>query len=133
MHAVDLIIKKRDGGTLTTAEIDFLIEGYTRGTVADEQMAAWAMAVLLRGMDDRETGDLTLAMARSGDQLDLHDVAPVTSTSTRPAGSGTRPACCSARSSPPPACRSPRCLGAGWASAAARSTSSSRSPASASS
>jgi pyrimidine-nucleoside phosphorylase len=78
MHAVDLIIKKRDGGTLTTEEINFLIEGYTRGTIADEQMAAWAMAVLLRGMDDRETGDLTLAMARSGDQLDLHDVAPLT-------------------------------------------------------
>ncbi|HEY3230942.1 MAG TPA: thymidine phosphorylase [Roseiflexaceae bacterium] len=78
MHAVDLIIKKRDGETLTTEEINFLIEGYTRGTIADEQMAAWAMAVLLRGMDDRETGDLTLAMARSGDQLDLHDVAPIT-------------------------------------------------------
>jgi len=78
MHAVDLIIKKRDGGTLTTQEINFLIEGYTRGMIADEQMAAWAMAVLFRGMDDRETGDLTLAMARSGDQLDLHDVAPIT-------------------------------------------------------
>src|SRR5262245_62256453 len=77
MHAVDVIIKKRDGGTLSTDEIDFLIEGYTRGVVADEQMAAWAMAVLLRGMDDRETADLTLAMARSGDQLDLGDVAPV--------------------------------------------------------
>lgn len=78
MHVVDLIIKKRDGGTLTTAEIDFLIDGYTNGTVADEQMSAWAMAVLLRGMDDREIGDLTLAMARSGEQLDLHDVAPIT-------------------------------------------------------
>jgi pyrimidine-nucleoside phosphorylase len=78
VRAVDIIIKKRDGGTLTTAEIDVLIEGYTSGAVADEQMAALAMAVLLRGMDDRETADLTLAMARSGDQLDLHDIAPVT-------------------------------------------------------
>src|SRR5919108_2867390 len=78
MRAVDIIIKKRDGGTLTTSEIDFLIDGYTHGAVADEQMAAWAMAVLLRGMNDRETADLTLAMARSGDQLDLHDVAPIT-------------------------------------------------------
>jgi pyrimidine-nucleoside phosphorylase len=78
MRAVDIIIKKRDGGTLTTEEIDFLIDGYTRGDVPDYQMAAWAMAVLLRGMDDRETADLTLAMARSGDQLDLHDVAPLT-------------------------------------------------------
>ena len=78
MRTVDIIIKKRDGGALTTEEIDFLIAGYTHGTVADEQMSAWAMAVLLRGMDDRETGDLTLAMARSGDQLDLHDIAPMT-------------------------------------------------------
>lgn len=78
MRTVDIIIKKRDGGALTTEEIDFLIAGYTNGTVADEQMSAWAMAVLLRGMDDRETGDLTLAMARSGDQLDLHDIAPLT-------------------------------------------------------
>jgi pyrimidine-nucleoside phosphorylase len=78
MRAVDIIIKKRDGGTLTAEEIAFLIDGYTRGTVGDEQMAAWAMAVVLRGMDDRETADLTLAMARSGAQLDLHEVAPLT-------------------------------------------------------
>ena len=78
MRTVDIIIKKRDGGALTAEEIDFLIAGYTNGTIADEQMSAWAMAVLLRGMDDRETGDLTLAMARSGDQLDLHDIAPLT-------------------------------------------------------
>jgi pyrimidine-nucleoside phosphorylase len=78
MRAVDIIIKKRDGGRLSTEEIDFLIAGYTAGSVSDEQMAAWAMAVLLRSMDDRETTDLTLAMARSGDQLDLHDIAPLT-------------------------------------------------------
>ncbi len=71
MRAVDLIIKKRDGGTLSTAEIDFLIQGYTAGTIADYQMSAWAMAVLFNGMDDRETTDLTLAMAASGEQLDL--------------------------------------------------------------
>lgn len=78
MRTVDLIIKKRNGGVLSTEEINFLIEGYTRGQVADEQMSALAMAVFFRGMDDRETGDLTLAMARSGDWLDLHDVAPMT-------------------------------------------------------
>ncbi|HEX6288410.1 MAG TPA: thymidine phosphorylase [Herpetosiphonaceae bacterium] len=78
MHTVDLIIKKRDGGALTGEEIAWLIEHYTSGDVPDYQMAAWAMAVLLRGMDDRETADLTLAMARSGDMLDLHDVAPST-------------------------------------------------------
>ncbi len=78
MRPVDIIVKKRDGGTLTAGEINALIDGYTSGAVGDEQMAAWAMAVLLKGMDDRETGDLTLAMANSGDQLDLHDVAPLT-------------------------------------------------------
>jgi pyrimidine-nucleoside phosphorylase len=78
MRAVDLIIKKRDGGALTGEEIAWLIEHYTSGDVPDYQMAAWAMAVVLRGMDDRETADLTLAIARSGDMLDLHDVAPIT-------------------------------------------------------
>jgi pyrimidine-nucleoside phosphorylase len=78
MRAVDLIIKKRDGGTLTSDEIAWLIERYTSGDVPDYQMAAWAMAVLFRGMNDRETADLTLAIAHSGDMLDLHDVAPIT-------------------------------------------------------
>ena len=78
MRTVDLIVKKRDGGTLSAEEIDFLIAGYTSGAVPDYQMAAWAMAVVLRGMDDRETADLTLAIARSGDTLDLHDIAPLT-------------------------------------------------------
>lgn len=77
MRAVDIIIKKRDGHALTSDEIAWLIDGYTRGEVADYQMAAWAMAVVFRGMDDRETTDLTLAMARSGDMLDLHDIAPL--------------------------------------------------------
>jgi pyrimidine-nucleoside phosphorylase len=78
MRAVDCIVKKRDGGSLTRDELDWLIDGYTAGRIGDEQMAAWAMAVVLRGMDDRETADLTLAMARSGDQLDVHDIAPLT-------------------------------------------------------
>ncbi len=78
MRAVDIIVAKRDGQSLTTEQIDFLVDGFTRGTVGDEQMAAWAMAVVLRGMDHRETADLTLAMARSGETLDLHDIAPVT-------------------------------------------------------
>ncbi len=78
MRAVDCIVKKRDGGSLTRDELDWLIDGYTAGRIGDEQMAAWAMAVVLRGMDDRETADLTLAMARSGEQLDVHDIAPLT-------------------------------------------------------
>ncbi len=78
MRAVDLIIKKRDGGTLSSDELRFLIRGYIDGNVPDYQMSAWAMAVLWRGMDDRETADLTLAMAESGEMLDLHTIAPLT-------------------------------------------------------
>ncbi len=78
MRMVDLIAKKRDGHPLSTDEINWLVAGYAAGEIPDYQMSAWAMAVVLRGMDDRETTDLTLAMARSGDMLDLHDLAPIT-------------------------------------------------------
>lgn len=78
MRMVDLIARKRDGLALTREEINWLIARYSDGTIPDYQMSAWAMAVLLRGMDDRETADLTLAMAQSGDMLDLHDLAPIT-------------------------------------------------------
>ncbi len=74
MRAVDIIAKKRDGLALTTEEIEFFIQGYTRGDIPDYQAAAWAMAVLLRGMTDREVTDLTLSMAHSGEILDLSDV-----------------------------------------------------------
>jgi len=76
MHAIDVIAKKRDGGELSQEEIEFFIQGYTRGEIPDYQAAAWLMAVYLHGMTDRETHDLTLAMARSGDMLDLTDIAP---------------------------------------------------------
>lgn len=78
MRATDLIIKKRYDGELTPDEIAWLIRGYVRGDVPDYQMAAWAMAVVWHGMTDRETTALTLAMARSGEQIDLHDVVPLT-------------------------------------------------------
>jgi pyrimidine-nucleoside phosphorylase len=77
MRAVDIIIKKRDGQELTTEEIQFFIGGYTRGEIPDYQAAAWLMAVMWRGMTPRETADLTLAMAHSGQTLDLHDIAPL--------------------------------------------------------
>ena len=76
MRAVDIIVKKRDGGELSTDEIQLFIQDYTRGEIPDYQAAAWCMAVLLRGMTHREAADLTLAMARSGDTLDLHPIAP---------------------------------------------------------
>jgi pyrimidine-nucleoside phosphorylase len=73
MLAVDIIIKKRDGGELSKQEIDFFVDGIVSGDIPDYQTAAWAMAVLLRGMTQKETTDLTLAMAQSGEMLDLSD------------------------------------------------------------
>jgi pyrimidine-nucleoside phosphorylase len=77
MRAVDIIAKKRDGKGLSTEEIEFFVGGFTRGEIPDYQASAWAMAVLLQGMDHRETVDLTMCMARSGDVLDLSGVAPL--------------------------------------------------------
>jgi pyrimidine-nucleoside phosphorylase len=73
---IDLIARKRDGGELTGDEINSFIREYTAGNVPDYQAAALLMAIYLRGMNRRETVDLTLAMAHSGEMLDLHDVAP---------------------------------------------------------
>jgi pyrimidine-nucleoside phosphorylase len=78
MHATDVIAKKRDGGELSREEIEFFVQAHTRGEIPDYQAAAWLMAVYLRGMSDRETLDLTLAMAHSGDMLELKEVAPFT-------------------------------------------------------
>lgn len=67
--AVDIIRSKRDKKPLSTGEIDWLIDAYTRGYVADEQMAAFAMAVLLNGMTRDEIRDMTLAMIASGERM----------------------------------------------------------------
>jgi len=77
MRAVDLIIKKRDKLVLTKDELEFLVQGYTQGTIPDYQMAAFAMAVTLNGMTHQETTDLTMAMAHSGEILDLSQAAPI--------------------------------------------------------
>ena len=77
MRAVDIIIKKRDGLELSTEEIQYFIQGYSTGEIPDYQAAAWAMAVIINGMSDRETTDLTLAMVASGDQIDLSSVVPI--------------------------------------------------------
>lgn len=74
MRAVDIIIKKRDQGELTLAEIEFFIKSFISGEVADYQASALLMAIVLNGMTPRETTDLTLAMANSGHMLDLSDV-----------------------------------------------------------
>ncbi len=77
MRAVDIIIKKRDQGELTKEEIEFFVHGFTRGEIPDYQVAAWAMAVLLNGMTDQETTDLTLAIAHSGSVQDLSGVVEI--------------------------------------------------------
>jgi len=77
MRAVDIIIKKRDQGVLSREEIDFFVQGFTRGDVPDYQVSAWAMAVLLNGMSPQEITDLTLSMAHSGQLLDLSDVVDI--------------------------------------------------------
>ncbi len=74
MRAVELIRKKRDGGTLSPEEIAFLVEGFVRGEIPDEQMSALLMAIYFRGMTLEETASLTLAMARSGEMVDLSGV-----------------------------------------------------------
>ncbi len=76
MRAVDIIAKKRDGLALTRDEIDFFVQGLTSSAITDYQVSAWAMAVYLRGMNETETTALTLAMAHSGQVLDLSAVAP---------------------------------------------------------
>src|SRR5579883_2699821 len=78
MQVVELIRKKRDGETLSAEEIDWFVQQYVQGQIPDYQASAWLMAVYLRGMTAQETTDLTLSMARSGEQLGVRDViAPV--------------------------------------------------------
>ena len=76
MRAVDIIVKKRDGARLDAQELDFFVQGVAQGRIPDYQAAAWLMAVVLRGMDKQETVDLTMSMVRSGQTLDLSQVAP---------------------------------------------------------
>lgn len=71
MRMVDIIEKKRDGHELTTAEINFFVEGYTKGEIPDYQASALAMAIFFQDMTDRERADLTRAMVESGDTIDL--------------------------------------------------------------
>ena len=71
MRMYDLIMKKRNGGILTKEEIYFMIDGYTAGNIPDYQMSAMMMAIYFRGMNEEETLHLTMAMAESGDILDL--------------------------------------------------------------
>lgn len=71
MRMYDIIMKKRNGEALSKPEIDFFIEGYTKGEIPDYQVSALMMAIYFRGMNEQETLNLTMAMAGSGDMLDL--------------------------------------------------------------
>ena len=88
--AVDVIRAKRDGGELTGEQIDWVVDAYTRGLVADEQMAALAMAILLRGMTPTETARWTYAMIASGERLDLSTVARPTADKHSTGGVGDK-------------------------------------------
>ena len=77
MQMTELIAKKRDGGVLSGEEIAFMIRGYVDGTIPDYQMSAMCMAILFRGMDERETLDLTMNMMHSGETLDLSPIRGV--------------------------------------------------------
>jgi len=74
MRAYDIILKKREGEKLTTDEIEFMINGYTKEEIPEYQISAWVMAVFLNGMDEEEITDLTISMTRSGDQVDLSSI-----------------------------------------------------------
>lgn len=76
MNPVDLITRTRDGQTLATDEIRYLVQAITTGEIPDYQAAAWCMAVFFNGLSPRELADLTLAMADSGDTVDLKDTVP---------------------------------------------------------
>lgn len=74
MRMYDLIMKKRNGGALSDEEIAFMVKGYTNGEIPDYQMSAMMMAIYFQGMDEAETLSLTMAMAKSGDMLDLSEI-----------------------------------------------------------
>ncbi len=74
MRMYDLIMKKRNGEELTKEEIEFMIDGYTKEEIPDYQMSAFLMAVYFKGMTEEETVELTMAMANSGDIMDLSEI-----------------------------------------------------------
>lgn len=88
--AVDVIVAKRDGRRLTDAQIDWVVDAYTRGVVADEQMSSLAMAILLNGMDRAEIARWTAAMIASGERLDFSSLSRPTSDKHSTGGVGDK-------------------------------------------
>lgn len=77
MSIIEIISKKRDKKTLTKDEIDYFIKGYTKDEITDYQAAALVMAIYINGMSYEEIKNLSLAMAKSGDMLDLSDISEI--------------------------------------------------------
>jgi len=90
LDAVDVIATKRDGGRLSDAQIDWVVDAYTRGVVADEQMSALAMAILLNGMDRAEIARWTAAMIASGERLDFSGLGRPTADKHSTGGVGDK-------------------------------------------
>ena len=90
LRMVDLIEEKAAGGRITATALHWLVDGYTAGTIPDYQMSAFLMAVRWRGMSDEETADLTMALAASGRQLDLSDIAPLVADKHSTGGVGDK-------------------------------------------
>ena len=88
--AVDLIKTKRDGGRLSTEQITWLVDAYTRGYVADEQMSAMTMAIFLNGMEPQEIKDLTLAMIATGETLNFDALSKKTTDKHSTGGVGDK-------------------------------------------
>ncbi len=88
--AVELIVAKREKQELTTEQINWLVNNYTSGVVADEQMSAMAMAILLNGMNRREIKDLTLAMIATGERLDFSSLTMPTADKHSTGGVGDK-------------------------------------------
>ena len=88
--AVEIISVKRDRGTLSRGQIEWVVDAYTKGVVADEQMSALAMAILLNGMDRREIGDWTAAMIASGERMDFSGLSRATADKHSTGGVGDK-------------------------------------------
>ncbi|KQT94194.1 pyrimidine-nucleoside phosphorylase [Marmoricola sp. Leaf446] len=88
--AVEVIVAKRDGGELSDSQIDWVVDAYTRGEVADEQMSALAMAILLNGMDRREISRWTAAMIASGERMDFSSLSRPTADKHSTGGVGDK-------------------------------------------
>src|SRR5262245_55009482 len=88
--AVEVISAKRDGGELTDGQIDWVVDAYTRGAVAEEQMSALAMAILLRGMTRREVARWTDAMIATGERMSFASLSRPTADKHSTGGVGDK-------------------------------------------